>query len=128
MLRVFLAIMIAAHGIGHVLFLAPMLSIADWGQSTRSWLLGDTTGAHLLGGLLWLITIVGFGASAFGLFNQQPWWRNVAVISAGLSTVGLILFWVSPVRAPVLSALIFNFVVMGALVIVHWPSSEAVGA
>jgi hypothetical protein len=34
MLRAILALVIAAHGIGHILFLVPLLGIADWGLST----------------------------------------------------------------------------------------------
>jgi hypothetical protein len=32
MLRTVLAVAFAAHGIGHILFLVPLLGIADWGQ------------------------------------------------------------------------------------------------
>jgi hypothetical protein len=35
-LRAILALVIAAHGVGHVLLLAPCLGLAEWGQSTRS--------------------------------------------------------------------------------------------
>jgi len=43
MLRTALTLIIAAHGIGHILFLVPLLGIADWGQSARSWLLTGQT-------------------------------------------------------------------------------------
>lgn len=128
MLRVVLALAIAAHGIGHVLFVVPMFSSVNWGQSTHSWLLGDTPEARLIGSLLWGIVIIGFGASVFSLLNQHIWWRDFAVIAALLSTVGLILFWANPVSMPALSALIFNSIILGALVVFHWPSAAAVGA
>ena len=65
MLRIVLALVIAAHGIGHILFLVPLLGIADWGQSTRSWLLVDHTAARFVGSLLWIAVIVAFGAGEF---------------------------------------------------------------
>jgi hypothetical protein len=127
MLRTILALVIAAHGIGHILFLVPLLGIADWGQSSRSWLLtGDA--ARLIGSMVWVAALVTFAVAAFGLFGQQTWWRNAAIIAAFISIAGLILFWTTPVTAPALLALVFNLLVLGALVLVHWPSIEAVGA
>lgn len=128
MLRTILALIIAAHGIGHVLFLIPLLGIADWGQSSHSWLLTEESGARLIGGLLWVAAIVAFGAVVFGLLGQQSWWRNAAIIAAVISIVGLVIFWTTPLTAPAVSALVFNLLVLGALLLVHWPSIEAVGA
>ena len=38
--RVIVALLVGAHGVGHILFLLPLWGMADWGQSARSWLLG----------------------------------------------------------------------------------------
>jgi lipoprotein signal peptidase len=128
MLRTILALVIAAHGIGHFLFLVPLLGIADWGQSTRSWLLVDHTAARFVGSLFWIAVIVAFGAAVFGLLGQHSWWRNAAILASVISIVALILFWVNPVSSPAFSALAFNLIVIGALLIAHWPTVEAVGA
>lgn len=128
MLRIILSLIIAAHGIGHSLFLIPLLGVAEWGQSTRSWLITGTNEARVIGGILWLVAMIGFGLSAYGLWNQQEWWRNGAIIASVVSTLGLILFWATPVSSPVISALIFNLLVLGALLLLHFPSIEAVGA
>ncbi len=113
MLRTVLALVIAAHGIGHILFLIPLLGIADWGQSTRSWLFA---------------VMFAFGSVVFGLLGQYGWWRSAAIIAAVISIVGLILFWSTPMTAPAISALEFNLLVLAALLIAHWPSIETIGA
>ena len=128
MLRTVLAVVIGAHGIGHILFLVPLLGIADWGQSTRSWLLSGETGSRLIGSVLWIAAIIAFGVVVVGLVGQHGWWRTAAIIAALISIVGLILFWPTPVTAPVLSALVFNLLLLAALLIVRWPSVEAIGA
>lgn len=128
MLRTVLVLVIGAHGIGHILFLMPLLGIADWGQTPRSWLLTGETAARIIGSLLWVVAILGFVAAVAGLLGQYPWWRTAAVVAAVISTVGLILFWDNPVTSPVVAALVFNLLVIGALLIVHWPSIEAIGA
>lgn len=121
MMRLIIAIVVGAHGLGHVLFLAPLLGIANWGQSTRSWLLGDGWLARGTGTLLWLAVLVGFTAVAIGLYHVNEWWRTVAIVAAAVSIVGLLLFWTNPVNSPVVSALVFNLFVLGALIIFQWP-------
>lgn len=128
MLRAVLSILIGAHGIGHVLFLVPLLGIADWGQSTRSWLLTGESGARLIGGILWIAVIVGFSATVYGLWTHQLWWRSAAIAAAAISCVGLLIFWATPASSSAVAALIFNVLVIGALLVVHWPTVEAVGA
>jgi anti-sigma-K factor RskA len=105
-----------------------LLGIADWGQSTHSWLISGESAACVIGSLLWLVVIIAFCAAVYGLWNQQAWWRNAAIIASIISTVGLIIFWSNPVSSPVVSALVFNLLVLGVLLIAHWPRIEAVGA
>ena len=128
MLRIALALIIGAHGIGHILFLVPLLGIADWGQSARSWLITAETPARFIGSLLWIAVIVTFSAAVYGLLGEHPWWRSVAIIGAVVSTVGLIIFWTNPATSPTVAALVFNLLVLGSLLIAHWPSVEAIGA
>ncbi len=129
--RIVVALVILAHGIGHVLFLAPCLGFAQWGQSAQSWLLtgllGDTV-TRLLGSLLWLVVIVGFAAAGVGLLGQYAWWRTLAVASAGVSLLALILFFSGSNAQPVLSAAVMDVAILVALVWIHWPSADLVGA
>lgn len=128
MLRIIIGLLIAAHGLGHILFLVPLLGFAEWGQTSRSWLLTGESSARLIGGLIWLVTILLYGGAVFGLWTVHSWWREVAVIASVISIVGLILFWINPPTAPVISALIFNILVLVALLIVRFPTMNAVGA
>lgn len=120
-LRIVLALVVGAHGLGHILFLLPLLGIADWGQSTRSWLLGSGGLAKGLGSVLWIAATVGFVAVAIGIYGENSWWRAVAIASSVASVLGLILYWSSPVSSPVLSAFVFNMLVLGSLFVLNWP-------
>lgn len=126
-LRLVLALVVGAHGVGHVLFLASSLGIAGWGQSARSWLLGDGGLARGLGSLVWLLATAGFVAAAIGVFGESEWWRTLAIVSALISIVGLILYWTSPATSPAISAFVFNLLVLGALLVLKWPASAHAG-
>jgi hypothetical protein len=128
--RLILAVVVGAHGIGHTLFLFSCLGVPNLGQSTRSWLLTNLIGdggVRALGSLLWLIATVAFVAVGVGLYRQQDWWRMLSVIAAILSVVGLALFWSNPVTGPAISALIFNVVVLAALLLLRWPPPSVIG-
>lgn len=120
-LRILLPVVVGAHGIGHILFLMPLVSSASWGQAAHSWLLGDGGLAKGMGALVWLVALVGFVAAAFGFFREVAWWQTAAMVSAAVSTVGLVLFWTRPSTSPAISALVFNLLVLAALLIFHWP-------
>jgi hypothetical protein len=124
-------VVIMAHGIGHALFLAPCLGIAQWGQSAQSWLLtgvlGDTL-TRLVGSIVWLLAVAGFVAAGAGLLGQQAWWRGLAVGAAGVSLLGLILFARGGDAQPLLSAGLMDVAILVALLWAQWPSADLVGA
>ena len=122
-LRILLAIVMCAHGIGHILFLMPLVNSTNWGQSVQSWLLGDGGLAKAVGVLIWLVALLGFLAAAFGIFRETSWWQMVAIVAATVSTVGLILFWSKPVTSPAISALVFNLIILVSLLVFHWPAA-----
>jgi hypothetical protein len=128
MLKVVLALIILAHGIGHILFLIPLLGIADWGQSTQSWLLGSGAPARILGGLLWVIALVGFTGAGIGLIGQQDWWRSAALVACAVSLLGIIVFWANPTSSSAFFAAAFDIIVPISLLVVRWPSIEMLGA
>jgi hypothetical protein len=129
--RTLLALVMAAHGIGHVLFLIPCLGIAQWGQSTHSWLLtralGDTF-TRAVGGMLWVAVIVGFAAASVGILGQHVWWRRPAIVASVVSLMGLILFAKGGNAQPLFCAGLMDLAVLVALLWVHWPSAGLVGA
>jgi hypothetical protein len=129
--RIILAIVIMVHGIGHVLFLASSLGIAQWAQTAQSWLLtgalGDTP-TRLVGSILWLAVVAGFMAAGIGLLGQQAWWRTLAAGSAGVSLLALALFANNSDVQPLLSAALADVAILVALLWVHWPPVDLVGA
>lgn len=127
-MRLLLAAVLGVHGIGHILFLAPLLGIANWGQPGNSWLLGNGWLTRYLGALIWFAVLVGFLAAAVGLYQSTDWWRLVAVYAAALSTLGLILFWARPTTSPIISALLFNLLVVAVLGLFRWSPLVQAGA
>jgi len=121
--RIILLVAVFAHGIGHILFLIPMLGVASWGQSAQSWLLTNLLGDKLtrgIGAVIWLAVILAYLAGLYGFFAQTPWWPQLLTGASGVSAIGLLLFWVS--TSPVISALIFDVVVIVVFQIFKWPA------
>jgi hypothetical protein len=80
MVRTVFAMVIAAHGIVHIVFLIPLLGIADWRQATCSWLFTGETGTRLT--LFWSTPMTAPAISAL-MFNL------LARDELGLSSGGL---------------------------------------
>lgn len=99
-LRFLIPAVLIVHGVGHTMGILPAVGLAStktW--HSRSWLLtpmlGDTA-ARAVGVVLWLVATVGAigaGLGAFGWPVTQGTWRSLAVVSAIVSLVGLVLFW-----------------------------------
>ena len=87
------AIVLGAHGVGHVLGWGPALGLswASPAQSLQSWLV-DGEAARALAVLLFGLPTLGFLAAAAGLIAGQPWLRGVAVISAAASLAAAVIF------------------------------------
>jgi hypothetical protein len=127
MLRSVIAVLVVAHGIGHILFLISSLGLADWGQSTRSWLLTDQIGdkgARAVGSLLWLGATAGFVVAGLALLAGWAWWRPLSIVSAAISLLGLILFLSRRLTQPAVSAALFDAFLLVALVGLDWPPTS----
>ena len=119
--RIPLAVATGMHGIGHVLFLVPLLGIANWGQPTQSWLLLGATGhvaAQVAGSLLWLASIGGFVVVAARVAKTGDW-NRAAVISSLVSLAGITLFWSSAPTSSMLYAAIFDIVILAIARLMH---------
>lgn len=128
--RTILALAVAAHGVGHVLLLVPCLGIAQWGQSSHSWLLSGAMGdslTRLIGSLLWLAVVAGFAAAGVGLLGQRDWWRTLAVAASVVSLLALGLFATGIDSQPLLSAALMDVAILVALLWVRWPSADLIG-
>jgi hypothetical protein len=79
-------------------------------------------------GLIWLLPALGFVAAAVLLTGNSEAWRWVAVISAVASLLAIGLF---PGQLPVgstVAAVAVDLAVVVGLLLVRWPSIEALGA
>jgi hypothetical protein len=123
--RIAAAVVIFAHGVGHVLFLMPALGVAMQGQTTSSWLLSGVLGNGLtrsVGALLWAAVIAAYLAGLAGMFTHAAWWQPLLVGASAASAAGLVAFWSSPVQAPNLSALAADVVIAVVVGVLHWPA------
>ncbi len=132
MLRLLIAGVVAAHGIGHLLFLGPAVRLADWaGQTSHSWLLtgvlGDTA-TRGIAAVVWGASLALFGVGVGGFLAGHEWWRTVTVVATLVSLAGLLVFWDGIATSSAMFALVFDLVVLIALLGLHWPSVELAGS
>jgi len=131
-MTIVLAVVLLFHGLGHVLFLGPALRLVDWaGQTGQSWLLTATLGdgpSRAVASVVWTASIALFVAGAGGLLAGQAWWRGLTIAGAVLSLVGIAVFWDGIATTNAVFALVVDALVLGALLVAHWPSSEMVGS
>jgi hypothetical protein len=125
-LRILVAVIVFAHGVGHVLFLMPAVGVAVQGQSAQSWLLTNLLGAgltHGAGAVLWVAVVVAYLAAVAGLFTHAAWWQPVMVAASIASALGLALYWPSPITSPHLAALIADIVIVAVVGLLRWPAA-----
>lgn len=119
--RYLIAIVLFAHGVGHLLFVANSWGYWRGDEAGRSWLFSGVLGAGQaiegLFGLLWLIPLVGFVVVSWGYLTHQGWWPQLALASAIISLAMIVLWWGSLVTGSAFFALVFDIVV---IVVVLW--------
>jgi hypothetical protein len=125
------AVLVFAHGVGHVLF-APMLSgTMKLDASGHSWLLTGALGdgpTRAIASLFALVVTVAFAVAAGGIVLQTTWWRGLA-IGAAIGSIALVaVMWDGLPSNPAAAAVAFDVVVLGALFLARWPSHELIGA
>jgi hypothetical protein len=127
-----IAVVVLAHGLGHVLFLMPAVRLADWaGQTSHSWALTATLGdvpARGIAALIWTAAILLFTAGVAGFVTGDEWWRPIIIAAAIVSIGGLVLFWDGIATSSAVFALAFDVVVLVSLLVAHWPSVQTAGA
>jgi hypothetical protein len=111
------------HGVGH--------SLGFW-MPTRSWLfpnLGEQT-LRIISSIFWILAIVGFLAALLGFLGvvvPSDLWRSLAIGTAVISTLGLVIFWNTWPVFNTIGALGMNIVVLIALLWLHWPPTIMFG-
>jgi hypothetical protein len=131
LVKVVVAGILGAHGVGHVLGWLPALGLARFaGTSGGSWLVGGALGdggSRIVAVGLFAVPTVGFLAAAAGLLLGQAWWRPVAVASAGVSLAATAVFPHAFPAGSTVGSIAVNLLVLYGVVIAGW-GAEAAGA
>jgi hypothetical protein len=143
-LRTIIAFVFAFHGVGHAMGIIPALGLvsaagSDQGWlknwSSHSWLLtnlvGDTV-SRVLCTVLYEAALVGFVLAALALLGwaiPHDWWRTLAIVSAVVSLVALLLFWNALIFLfpHKVGALAVNIATLVCLLVLNWPTEADLG-
>ncbi len=127
--KVVVAGVLGAHGVGHVMGWMPALGLARFeGVSSVSWLLSSTAGdsaARVVAIGLFAVPTVGFIAAAAGLLLGQPWWRSVAVASAATSLAASALYPQALPFGSTVGSVAVNVVVLYGILVAQWGADAA---
>jgi hypothetical protein len=127
-----IAIVFFIHGIGHIMCVMPALGLdASPGWNSYSWLLSGLIGQPATNGaaiLIWLAAIVGFllaGLALLGWGVPHAWWRPLAVVSAVVSLIGVVLFWNAfATWFNKVGAITVDLAVLIGLLVLQWPAEQ----
>jgi hypothetical protein len=135
-LRALIAAVLFVHGIGHIMGILPALrlfSVQGWNSS--SWLLTPIIGqtaSRIISALLFALALAGFMLATLALvdwFVPHEWWRTLAVVSAVISIVTVVLFWNAFVAffPNKVGALGVDIAVLVCLLALNWPTEADIG-
>lgn len=129
LVKVVVAGVLGAHGVGHALGWMPALGLARFaGTSGGSWLLGGLVGegpTRFVAAGIFLVPTIGFVAAAAGLLLGQPWWRPVAVVSATVSLAGTALYPTAFPTSSTVGSVAVNLLVICGIVVAGWGADPA---
>jgi hypothetical protein len=131
MFKIVIAVVLLAHGIGHVLGPLQVSKVAVVNPSWNgdSWLLTGAVGQSITGAVgvaLWTVAIVAFGVLAGVAMGWLPeaWWTPLAIVASVVSLVAVLLFPAALPATSTIGAVIVDVVVLAAVLWFHWvPSS-----
>ena len=131
MLKLVIALVLLAHGIGHSMGLLQVFRVATVNPQWHgdSWLLTNALGAtiaQLTGVVVWTAAIIGFALLAAVVVGWLPgsWFTALAIASAAVSLAGLALFPTAFPAFSTIGALAVNAAVLVAVVWYHWVPSD----
>ena len=144
LLRIIIAGVLAFHGVGHAMGIIPALQLrffqnqtGAWAQnwSSHSWLLTPLLGdaiSRILAIILFVVPLIGFVGSALGLMGwlvPHEWWQMLAIVSAVVSLIALVLFWNAFIYLfpHKVGAIAVNVAVLVGLLWANWPSEADIG-
>jgi hypothetical protein len=127
-----IAIVFFIHGIGHIMCIMPALGLnvsPTW--NSESWLLTGLIGqgaTNVVAIIIWLAATVGFLLAALALLGwgvPHAWWRPLAVVSAVISLIGILLFWNAFAASfNKVGAITVDLAVLIGLLVLHWPAEQ----
>ena len=131
MVRIVIALVLAAHGIGHSMGILGTYKVATVNPAWHgdSWILTGISGegpTHAIGTLLWTFAIIGFvalGAVVAG-WLPEAWWGPLAVGSSLVSLAGLLFFPTAFPAFSTLGALVVDLAVLAAVLWFGWVPSD----
>jgi hypothetical protein len=143
-LRGIIGFVFAFHSVGHAMGMIPALGIInvgasspDWlkNWSSHSWLLTDLLGAtvsRVLCVVLYLAALLGFAGTALAVLGwgiPHDWWRTLAIVSAAISLIALILYWNALIFLfpHKVGALAINIATLLCLLVLNWPTEANLG-
>ena len=132
MIKLLVALVLFAHGVGHSLGLLQVFKVAavnpQWDGT--SWVLTGTIGttaAQIVGVVTWTVAMVGFIVAAAAVLGWLPaaWFAPVAFVSSIASLAGLALFPLAFPTFSTIGALVVDIATLFAVVWMHWVPTDA---
>jgi hypothetical protein len=131
MIKLVIALVLVAHGIGHSMGMLGVFKLATVNPSWQgdSWILSGVLGtpmSQVIGVVLWSVALVGFVALAAVVMGWLPeaWWQPLAVASVVASVLGIAVFPSAFPTFSTLGALAVDLVVLLAATWASWVPSE----
>lgn len=135
-LQLIIAAVFVLHGIGHVMGILPIVGASQLkeGWNSRSWLLTDRLGAppaNAISIIIWVACMVGFTLAGLAIMDwvvPYAWWRGLALGSAILSLMGIVLYPNSFVMwFNMVGAIAVDVAVIVGLLLLSWPADVDLG-
>lgn len=97
MTKIILSIIIFLHGAVHIWFVLLLNKIVkyspDMGWTGKSWLLPHGIPARFTGTAIYITAILLFVISSAGILLNKTWYPTLLIISAAISSFGILLFF-----------------------------------
>ena len=138
-IKIVIAAVLLLHGLGHGGALGALIWIrsrpgGDTGGwlAARSWLFPSLPApvATTIASVFWVLSLIGFVAAAlsfWGILVPGDAWRQLAVASASVSTLGIVLFFGTWPTFNTIAALAVNIAVLVTQLWLHWPPQSMFG-
>jgi hypothetical protein len=126
-----IALVVFAHGVGHILFMPILASTLRLSNEGHSWLLTGVLGdvpTRWLASAVAVVALTLFVAAAAGVVGLAAWWRPAAIAGAVISGALIVVMWDGIPTSSAIFALAFDGAVLVALLLADWPSRELVGS